>query len=525
MNRPSTLLVAGTTAVLLALAGCSAAGSETATPSAAATPLGDPVEGGTLTYATDVQPQAGGLDPYANIAFANQNVTVQIYESLLTRSDDGTIEPLLASSYDQPDDLTYVFHLREGVTFSDGTPLTADDVVFSFQTLQGTAAAMLLTGLADITATDPSTVTFTFSSPNGSFLNLAATRSQAPIVSKAWYEATPAEERQTGAVGTGPFTLESWKDQVSVTLSKNPTYWGEAPHVDTLEFLIVPDETARLSTLQQGDADAAWIRDPQLAAQAESAGQLAFGANAVTRSLSMYVNATEGALSDIKVRQALSKGIDRDQIIQVATYGYGKKSFVAPVGDPASIAPDAETPNYTYDVEGAKALLSEAGTPAVTVPIYYAADASFALDVPVVEIMKEQLAEVGITLDLKAVPWADILTRYTTGDWEGLILVPGTYQGDVTSYFSFLFPGVPFNQLGDAGQVALGQLSQVMAEGDPTARLALLDELTTTVAQDVLVLVPFAQPQRQELWADSLQGYSVDPYTYRSNLKSAWVVD
>lgn len=508
-------------AAALTLSGCGG-GSDSGGPAAGDTP----VPGGTLVYGTDVQPQAGGLDPYVFVGFANQNVIDQIYEPLLTKDDDGAIQPLLASSYEQVDETTYTFTLREGVTFSDGTPVTVDDVIFSYETMKASGATQkpLLTALESVTAVDESTVQMTLSQPSGTFLNLVSDSGSAYIVNEAWYTSTPPEQRQRAALGTGPFVLDEWQENVSISLLKNTKYWDSPkPYLDGVTFQIVPDEQARFALLQQGSADAVWLRDANLAADAEMQGYTT-GQNAATRGINLFINSQTGPLSDVRVRQAVSMGIDRESIIELAANGNGEVSLIAPAGDPGALQPDEDTPNYAHDPEAAEELLAETADPTPTITLTYASDASFALDVPTYEVMQQQLKDVGIDLQLNAISWSDVLARYASGNYTDLVAVPGISRPDVAAYFSALAPGMPSNKVAPepAAEVA-SLLTTLQATVDPEARQTALAELEDYVAEQALMLIPYTQTQRQEVWSDALQGYSADPYTLRIHLKDAWL--
>jgi peptide/nickel transport system substrate-binding protein len=525
VKRRTRLAIAGSLlSVTLALTACSGGGSTGGGDAA-----GEPVDGGDLVYATDVQPAAGGLDPYLTSAFASENVLVQIYETLFVKDADGEIQPNLAEDYTQVDDLTLEVTLRDDVVFSDGTPLTAEDVKFSFDTMMvaGTPQAALIRGLASTEVVDDTTVRFTFATPNGAFLNVISARGNAYIVNQAWYESTSADDRQRSALGTGPFVLDDWQDNVAVSLSKNTEYWQEGlPHVDTLTFEILADETARQSALRQGSAQAGWLRDPSLASQLEGEG-FTRGQNAATRNLYLAVNAQNGGpLADVRVRQALSMAMDRDEILSLGGGGNGEVSLAVAAGDPVGVAPDEDTPNYSQDIEGAQELLAEAGYPdGVTIGLTYASDASFAIDVPAYEVMQEQVAEAGITLELNGTAWADLVSAYVGGTFgDDLTAVPGTYRPDPTAYLTaFLAPGVATNKVTAEGDPGVAELGALFEATDPAERQAQLEELLDTVAENAYTYVLYASPQRYEVWSDELQGYEVDPYTYRSNLKDAWL--
>lgn len=519
----------GSTAALvlasaLILSGCAGGGGQ----SAAVGEAGEPVPGGTLVYATDVQPTAGGLDPYATSAFASHNVLVQIYDTLFTKTDDGEIVPALAESYEWVDDTHLRVVLRDDVKFSDGTPLTVDDVVYSFTKMiePGSVVAGYLQGLLGSAAVDDTTVEFTFDAPNGAFLNVVSSRHGAMIVNAEWYESTSPEERQRTALGTGPFALESWTDNVSVDLVKNEYYWQDGlPYLDELQFAILPDENSRQSAIRQGgQVQAGWLRDPGLAEQlgAEGFNQ---GQNASTRGMAIYVNATSGPLADVRVRQAISLAMDRQEIVDLGAGGAGEVSGFVPAGDPDATPAD-DLPLYERDVDAAVALLEEAGyEDGVTVRLNYASDASFALDVPAYEVWKEQLAEAGIELELVGSAWADIVGSFASGDYTDLISIPGIYAPDVTSYMTSILLPESTRNLGlvSEGDPAVVAFRELFTTTDPAAREAKLAEVQSLVAENAYMYMLYSQPQRYEVWSPEVQGYDVDPFTYRWKLREAWL--
>ena len=525
-NSTRLSLVGAVLAMTLAVTACS---GSTDPEDADGSAEGEPVSGGTLTYAIDTQPAGGGVDPMVATALAAQTIMDQAYETLLTKDDDGEFQPGLATEWEQPDELTYVFTLREGVAFADGTPFMADDVVYTFETyLEATTSKKAyLVGLESITATDDLTVQFIFSEPNGTFLNAVAHRETFMIVGREGYGNATEEERQTRTFGTGPFQLTDWQDGVSLTMTKNEHYWQEGkPYVDTIEMPIIADDSARLAALQQGTADAAWFSDGTMADQAEAAGYT-IGDLAYTQTLPIFINPESGPLSDVRVRQAVSLALDRQELIDVAMLGNGEVSLVTPSGDPAAPQPDEDTPNYTRDVEAAKALLAEAGQENPTIVLSYFGDAVQSQH-PIYEQMQQQLAEAGITLELKATPTAELSPIFTSGEtFTDLVSLPWSYRADPTFYFDpFLSDDGAMNHWdgnADADE-AKSLLLQAKATDDEDEKAALVEELADEVAEQVLVLVPMAVPQRFEVWnSDTLHGYATDPYGSRYRLSEAWV--
>lgn len=519
----SRTLVSGIAATaVLALAACS-----TSSP---ADDDVEPAEGGTLEYAIDAQPGTGGLDP---ILASNQASAVylnQIYQNLLTRDDDGQIQPQLAESYVQVDELTYDFVIRDGVAFSDGTDLTIEDVVFSFETWSESASsrAAFIAGLDSVEAVDDSTVRFTFSEPNGMFLNGVAANSTFYVFSQDWYESTSEDDRQRSALGTGPFQLGEWNDNVNIVLERNEHYWKDGkPLVDAINFQIVPDESSRLALVQQGSVDMASFTDATVAQQTVDSG-FEMGDAAYTRKLTIYLNPTEDSpLSDLRVRQALSLSLDRAQIVELATGGNGAVSLHVPAGDPSSPVIDGETPLYSRDLDRAKELLAEAGQPNPTIELSYPSDYTVD-DIPVFEVMKEQAAEAGITIELKATPWADISRVFTYGEsWTDMVAIWNRWNADQAGYFTQLLVDdqamAYFDDNPDADR-ARELYAELRAETDPAVREALSDELNYEVAEKVLDIIPVAKAEAIEVWdPEIVGGYQSDPYTWRMHLEDLFL--
>lgn len=518
------ILVPGLALVaVLGLAAC----SSTATPDDAA----EPTQGGTVTYAISAQPGTAGLDPILASNQASGVFLSEIYQNLLTRDDEGEIQPQLAESYEMLDELTYDFIIRDGVQFSDGTDMTIDDVVFSFETWAASSSARgaFIAGLDTVEATDDSTVRFSFSEPNGMFLNGIAANSTFFVFSEDWYTNTSEDDRQRSALGTGPFKLGEWNDNVNIVLERNEYYWeADLPLVDAIDFRIVPDESSRLALVQQGSVDMASFTDATVAAQAVDAGYT-MGEAAYTRKLTIYLNPTEDSpLSDLRVRQALSLSLDREQIVELAAGGYGAVSLHVPAGDPSSSTIDEETPLYTRDLDRARELLEEAGQPNPTIQLSYPSDYTTD-DIPVFEVMKEQAAEAGIDIELVATPWADISRIFTYGEsWTDMVAIWNRWNADQAGYFTQLIVDdqamAYFDDNPDADR-ARELYAELRTETDPEARAAISDELNYEVAEQVLNIIPVAKAEAIEIWDDTkVAGYQSDPYTWRMHLKDLYLL-
>lgn len=515
-------LTAAVLAAAVALAGCSGGGEPTE-------PQGDPVAGGTLTWAIPIQPGAGGLDPMVGTSLAANVIMDQAYETLLTRDADGEIQPGLAESWEQPDDLTLVLQIREGVKFADGSEFTADDVVYTFETYQTaqTSKKAYLVNVESVEASGDNEVTFHFSQPDGTFLNAISLRETFMVVGREGYGNATEDERQTRTFGTGPFQTVDWQDGVSLTAEKNEYYWAdEKPYIDEIVFELIPDESARLAALQQGTVQAAYFTDGTVADQAVQSGYT-LGEPPYTQGVQIFINPESGPLADVRVRQALSLSLDRQAIVDTAMLGYGAISIIPPAGDPTAPEIGDDMPNYTRDVEAARELLEEAGQPNPRIELAYFGDLA-ASQHPIYELMQQQAAEAGIELVLKAKPFAEIAPTFTAGEsWTDLVSIPGYIRADPAFYFdAFLSEKGALNRWRDNPDAdrARELLAEARATVDPEAKADLVEQLAAETAEQVLLLVPVAVPAYFEVWdATKLQGYESDPYNSRYHLPGSWL--
>lgn len=514
---PRRALGAATVAIALSLAsGCGG------TKSAGAT--GQPVSGGTLTIGAETQPTEG-LDPQVDQTYAAQTLISQLYEGLLSLDDSANIRPGLAEKYEEANPTTYRFTLRQGVKFHDGSALTTDDVVFSLQRMVSPdlkSPFKKMYKIASAKAVDTRTVELTLSEPQPSLLNLLARPWSGAIMSKAWVTSTPADKIKTSENGTGPFTLKEWKDGVSVTLAKFGSYWDQPkPHLDSVVYRLIPDESSRVSALRSNAIQLTAFRDPHVAKDAQNAGAN-MGKGKQIASYWIGTNAKSGPLADERVRQAVSAAIDRKAIIKVSGNPDAGLGYVIPPGDPYGARPTDASAGYAYDPDKAKQLLKDAGKDKVSLTILAASDASYAVEVPMLELIKAQLAQVGIDLTLQLVPYATMLPRVLNGDWPDMVTLSSVLNADPSQYVNTWFAkGSPMTHIDDQ------HLWDLMAKAETTTdlaqRKAAYEEISKYVAEKAYVVVPVARPARMEAWVSAVGGYAVDATATRLNLKNTWL--
>ncbi|GAA1946033.1 ABC transporter substrate-binding protein [Agromyces allii] len=374
-GRRGVLLVAALSAGALALTGCTPepATSQTAPEweltARTAAPSGD-ID--SFSWASYAEPYS--LDYAYAFDYADNQVLANVCESLLRLNPDYTLTPGLAESFERPTPTTWVYTIRDGVTFHDGTPLTAADVVASMSRhldpAVGSSWYSVYQNVTSIEQTGDREVTVTTAIPDSQF-NLGMGGSAGVVESAATLEEKGADYgNSTGLVNcTGPFELTEWKSGESITLTRYDDYWDDALKAKSgeVEFVFLNDATARVNAMTSGDVDGGWMLPVDGIAQLQAtSGEVSFGLS--TAASDLIVSNLEGPLGDVRVRKALLMALNRDGILEAAAKGYGEVSnalTTESVWGEASEATRAAAfdglEEYPYDVEAAKKLVEEAG--------------------------------------------------------------------------------------------------------------------------------------------------------------------
>ena len=403
MLRRTSLAAAALLATgALLLTACSAEQTPAPTTSAVADP--------DASVALRLVSEPGNLDIRETAGAALDQLLIDnVYQGLVSRTAEQDIVPALASDYEvSPDGLTYTFTVREGVVFHDGQPLTPQDVVWSLTQVRDTASYRDSARLAAVTgiAANGQDVVLTLAAPDSSLLwNLTG---RAGLVLKEG----DTTDRKTAANGTGPFTLASWKQGDSVTLARFADYWGDPAGAAEVVFAYIPETQAALNAALAGEVDVVTGFDANLTEQIEANGDFTVEVGASTDKGTLAMNASEGPLADVKVRQAIRQAIDHDAIVEALGAGqtqYGPIPELDPgYEDLAELVP--------HDPDAARELLAEAGYDddlelSLTLPSFYGTTVS--------QILVSNLHDVGITLQVNAVEFSSWLNDvYMNGDYE-----------------------------------------------------------------------------------------------------------
>lgn len=326
-----------------------------------------------FTWALSAEPYS--LDPAYAFDYADNTVLSNMCESLLRWNSDLSQSPGLATGFAHPDPLTWVYTIREGVKFHDGTAMTPNDVVVSLSRHLDPEVASFwydsYKNVESIEQTGEHEVTVRTVVPDSQFNQLM---SAAPgvIQSAASTEAAGMDygNQSTGVNCTGPFSFGEWRAGESITLERFDDYWDPSlrAKAEQMTFVILNDANSRVNALQTGEIDGAWTIPYNAidVLRASDTGSVYFGTNTTVQSL--VVSDMEGPLGDPRVRRALTMALDREALVRAAVQGYGTATdsltseSVWINGDPEAtrLAFD-ELPDHDYDLEEAKRLIEEAG--------------------------------------------------------------------------------------------------------------------------------------------------------------------
>lgn len=416
------------------------------------------------------------LDPTAAAAAAiDEVVYANLFEGLTRYNEDGSISAALAKNWKISEDgKVYTFTLNEGVAFHDGASLTSADVKFSLDRARAedslNAQKQLFAGITDVSVIDDLTVKVTLSEPNSGFIRNMAW-GDAVILSEA-----SADSAATEPVGTGPFKFSRWVKGDRIELVKHDGYWGTPAALDGATFKFISDPTAAFAAMMAEDIDAFPgfpAAETLVQFEADSRFQVIVGTTEGETILAM--NNKSEALSDIKVRKAVSLAIDRASVIEGAMFGYG-----LPIG--THFPP--HNPNYKdllsyspYDPDAAKALLVEAG--------YQPGELTLSLKLPPPayarrsgEIIAAQLNEIGVTAEISKLEWSLWLEQVFRGKDFDLTIVSHTEPDDINIYgrpeYYFQYDNPKINEL----------LEALVLTIDPVKQSAILGEAQEIIAAD-----------------------------------------
>ena len=390
-----------------------------------------------LRVALETAPQR--LDPRYAVDAASHRVMQLVYNGLVRLDAQAKIVPDAAQSWETPDAVTYVFHLRRDVTWHDGKPLTAADVHYTFASVldekNKSPHRASFDKIQAMDVIDDHTIRFALSEPFAPFLtNMTLGLTPKPREGEA--------ERDLDAhpMGTGPFQFERLEPDVAVHLQAYDGYFEGRPKVDGVVLRILPDAMVRLFELQKGNIDLVQnALPPDLIEPLRRDGQFEVMQAPGTNFTYLGFNCQDDILKHVKVRQALAYAIDRQALIQHVLSGLGTLADgILPAGHWAY---EANVPRYGYDPKRAAQLLDEAG---FADPDGEGPQSRFQLTYKtsqneegrrIAEVIQEQLRQVGVAIDIRSFEWGAFFGDIRAGNFQLYALTwVGVTEPDIFHY-------------------------------------------------------------------------------------------
>ena len=517
-------LVLAVLMLTLVLAGCTGSG----TPAGAGKQL-----------VVQVGPNPESIDPAMNTTVDGACMIIHAFECLITIAEDGSYQPGQAESWEVSDDgLTWTFHLREGLKWSDGTAITANDFVYSWQRVADpemafpyaeTVLAMVKgwdeavngdpTALA-VSAPDDLTFVVELSTPTPYFEGLASFPTLSPV-QQATIDANGdawAVEADT-YVSNGPLMITEWVPSSHITMSKNPNYWNaDAITLDSIKFMLIEDANASYSAYQSGEV--LMIKDVPIEEVASLQGNPEYHLDPLLGTYYISMRNQEGPLSDPLVRKALSLAVDRTYIaytIMQGTYlpagnivspgitDYDGSQFIDNANGGQPYNP------LTADMEAAKALLAQAGYPngEGLGDIQYVTNDS-AYHKPVAEYLQQVWGELGLTVNVEIAEWATFSADRRSGAFMAARNGWIADYNDPTSFLDIFVTGGGNNDGKYSNPVYDAALEAARNAATSEERFAALHEAEDTLMADAGI-IPLAYYSEFYLVSANVTGWWFSP--------------
>ncbi|MDM4761497.1 ABC transporter substrate-binding protein [Galbitalea sp. SE-J8] len=479
------------TALALALTGCSA-GTGVDVPS-----------GGHTILRAAIAGEPDQLDPQKTSSYFSFEVLENVFDTLVEPDENLEMQPALATSWDLSDDqLVWTFHLRSGVTFQDGTPFTAADVVYSYDRIidDKLANSWRFSTVTDVTAVDDSTVTITVSAPTPNLLSSIGGFKGMAIVEKANVE---SGDIATKPIGTGPFALASYTPGDSIELTANPHYWGGAPKIDGIDYTFVSEGSTAIAALKAGEIDWTDSIPAQQLDSLKSDDSLTVGTTPSNDYWYLAMNEKRAPYDDVRVRQAIAYAVDRDAIAQVAAYG---TATVNELAIPKGSAWYTKYDTYSTDIDKARSLLAAAGVGPFTMDLLVSSD--YPETVSAAQLIADELQPLGITVKIRTLDFASWLDEQDSGHFDMLMM---GWLGNIDPddfYYSQHHTGGGSNAQGYSNPEVDKLLDAGRTETDVDARKKIYAQAATIIADDVSYLYLY-NPSVIQAYSTKLSGYVV----------------
>jgi peptide/nickel transport system substrate-binding protein len=496
-----------------------------------ATPPAAGVPGGKAVWALDFDPI--NLVPYLAPATVQMQGKEFLYDSLLAWDRDLNVVPALAESYTTPDNLTYVFKLRQGVKFHNGKEMDADDVKYSidlFMTPPAPNAKNTNVLIQSTEVVDKYTVKVTTSSPDPTIPGYLAWGRQTGIIPKG---ANESMDLTTQAIGTGPYKLVEFVPGDRVVLTRNPDFWRAGlPYIDDLTLKVLADEQLRLAAIRSGDVDGCTLpRDLAQSLANNDSLTILSGPTAAPRVIQFKIKGQTDPWHDVRVRQAINAVVDRQDIID-KVYG-GDAVMTGPIppgyGDWFITPDELASTYYKTDLDKAKQLMADAGVSGFKVELQAISDPRDYTQIA--EIIQQQVKQIGIEVTVQPLEIGTFAANVGSANFEwastgrGMRGDPSGFVNDFRPQTSAGFdPSSMFDKTGWYSAELADLYDKALQTTDPAARKPMYRRIQEIILTEVPNMYT-VQPKKFQVTRSRLKNMYVSFTDFNSGLREAWVED
>lgn len=489
-----------------------------------------PKRGGSLTWAIPEDPV--NLVPLGMTNTSNYWVSSLAYESLARYDKNMNIQPALAESWETPDDLTYIFHLRKGVKFHSGKPFGSDDVVYSLAMQKNPPAPGSVSAyypkIANVEAVDQYTVKLTLSQPDTTVVGYFAWNVYSHIIPNGLYERI---DPRTHEDGTGPFKVTEYVPNDHTTLARYTEYWDSSrPYLNKLTLKVLADEQTTIAALQSGAVDGSnnITSDGARSVAGFKALKVLKGLSAGFAEMEITVKGDGKPWDDVRVRQAVNKAINREDIIKKVYGGDAVYTSKIPAGYGTwAISPSTLKAKWEkYDLAGAKKLMAQAGV-SQGFPVQLQSISSPASYTQTAQVIKAQLAKINIDVTVVPQEIATFGANNAKGNFQWQSTGRG-FRGDPSEFFTDFDPAGSIYKAwyGSGTGYDSSQLMDLRGQAMTTTNTAKRKQIYTKMQELVLTewpVIPLVNPMNFYVVRDRVQGMTVGYDTLLRGLITAWV--
>jgi peptide/nickel transport system substrate-binding protein len=502
-NKMKLFLFTLVALVIVSVTGCSGGASTSDS--------GDSKEGKVeqeITYAatSDVV----GLSPIDTNDSVSTTMIGQMYETLFTRNPETMeIEPLLAKSYENPDENTWVIKLKEDIKFHDGTPFNAEAVKYTFDQFRdpdrAAPRASLLEPVESVEVKDEYTVVIKTKYPYGPLL-AALSHQNASIVSPT---ADKEGDLNSNPVGTGPFVFEEWVQGDHVTLKKNPDYWQGEPSLETVTMKVVPEYSTAVSMLETGEVEFIDGVPSEHLPRLESIDSVELLKKEGTPVYYLGFNMQKAPFNDLEFRKAVAHAVNTQAYVdQLNGLGVQNDSIIGP--KVFGYKEEAKDAGYDYDPEKAKQILKDSGYEGKKITLLAANTGSY---MKMAEIVQAQLSEVGLNVEIETMEWGTFLDTTAQGNFEMTFL---GWTNSTADGSELLYPNLHSDNIGSSNRMRYKNsefdklVDQSRTLVDQAARLEKLHQANMIAIKDA-VWIPMNHGVVSAAYDTSVKGLKLDP--------------